>query len=346
MLGQQGWACGVLIDQVLQLGVELRLTLTADARDLALELHAHRVAYRGAERARGAADVVVDGTWRQSQVLMGGDGLEVDMRTGVLASTTGGPDVAHVEDLPVGEKVVDLWVPHDEQVDLVDLLADAPVHPTPVTGPVWVRHGSSISHGSGATAPTATWPAVAARAAGLHLHNLGFGGSAVVDPFMARVIRDIPADVISVKLGINVVNLDAMRLWSFVPAVHGFLDTNREGHPTTPLLLVSPIHCGIREQVPGPSAVDPASLGTGSVAFTATGDLADIAGGRLNLQVVRAAMREVARLRVDDPHLHHLDGLTLYGPEDEDELRCPKGCTRARKATTSSVTASPTPCAT
>jgi hypothetical protein len=33
-----------------------------------------------------------------------------------------------------------------------------------------------------------------------------------VDQFTARVIRDSPADVISVKLGINVVNLDAMRL--------------------------------------------------------------------------------------------------------------------------------------
>ncbi|KQV25217.1 hypothetical protein [Yonghaparkia sp. Root332] len=48
---------------------------------------------------------------------------------------------------------------------------------------------------------------------------------------MARVIRNAPADVISVKVGVNVVDLDAMRLRSFVPAVHGFLDTIRDGHP-------------------------------------------------------------------------------------------------------------------
>ena len=40
------------------------------------------------------------------------------------------------------------------------------------------------------------------------------------------------ADLISVKIGINLVNVDLMRLRAFGPAVHGFLDTIREGHPT------------------------------------------------------------------------------------------------------------------
>src|SRR6266704_1813796 len=108
-------------------------------------------------------------------------------------------------------------------------------------GPVWLRHGSSISQGSNATTPARTWPAVAARLAGAELRNLGIGGSALADPFTARVMRDAPADLVSVKLGINVVNLDSMRLRSFVPAVHGFLDTIRDGHPTTPLVIISPI---------------------------------------------------------------------------------------------------------
>ena len=53
-------------------------------------------------------------------------------------------------------------------------------------------------------------------------------------------MRDTPADLISVKIGINLVNTDLMRLRAFGPAVHGFLDTIREGHPSTPLLVVSP----------------------------------------------------------------------------------------------------------
>ena len=42
--------------------------------------------------------------------------------------------------------------------------------------------------------------------------NLGFSGSAMLDPFTARTIRDQPADLISLKLGINLVNGDAMRM--------------------------------------------------------------------------------------------------------------------------------------
>lgn len=78
------------------------------------------------------------------------------------------------------------------------------------------------------------------RAGEVDLVNLGFSGNALLDPFTARAMRDAPADLISVKVGINIVNADVMRLRAFTPAVHGFLDTIREGHPTTPLLVVSP----------------------------------------------------------------------------------------------------------
>jgi hypothetical protein len=91
----------------------------------------------------------------------------------------------------------------------------------------------------------------------VELVNLGFSGSALLDPFTARAMRDTPADLISVKIGINVVNADAMRLRAFVPAVHGFLDTIREGHPTTPLLVVSAILCPVQEDTPGPSHARP-----------------------------------------------------------------------------------------
>ncbi len=127
---------------------------------------------------------------------------------------------------------------------------------------MWLHHGSSISHGSNAASPSTTWPALAAARGGVELLNLGFGGSAMVDPFTARVLRDTPADLISVKLGINVVNGDVMRLRAFGPAVHGFLDTIRDGHPDEPLLVVSPILCPIHEQTPGPGAVD---FSTGTV---------------------------------------------------------------------------------
>ncbi|GAB3826262.1 SGNH/GDSL hydrolase family protein [Kribbella italica] len=294
----------------------VRVAVVTTARSVTLEVHATRVAYRGLKRARGALDVVVDGTVLDSHTLIHGDFIELDLQTGASTFVQGASDHVAVTDLPPGEKTLEIWLPHNEQVDLIALHSDAPVHPAPQFGPVWLHHGSSISQGSNATSPTRIWPVVAARTAGARLHNLGFGGSALVDPFVARVMRDTPADLISAKFGINVVNLDAMRLRSFVPAVHGFLDLIRDGHPTTPLLLVSPVFCAIHEDTPGPGAVDPATFGTDTVKFVASGTQGDTANGRLTLQVVRQALEEIVDRRSDDPNLHYLDGRTLYGETD------------------------------
>lgn len=186
---------------------------------------------------------------------------------------------------------------------------------------MWLHHGSSISHGSDAESPTGTWPAVAATLAGVELVNLGFSGSALLDPFTARAMRDTPADVISVKIGINVVNSDLMRLRAFGPAVHGFLDTIREGHPHTPLLVVSSVLCPIQEDTPGPGAVE---FVDGKVRFRATGDPAEVATGRLTLRVIRAELARIVASRAGaDPNLHYLDGLELYGEADYAELPLP-----------------------
>ncbi|NTW41559.1 MAG: lipase, partial [Cellulomonadaceae bacterium] len=161
------------------------------------------------------------------------------------------------------------------------------------------------------------WPVVAARLADVELVNLGFGGSALLDPFVARTIRDAPADLISLKLGINLVNTDLMRVRAFGPAVHGFLDTIRDGHPTTPLLVVSPVLCPIHEDTPGPGAFDLEALAQGELRFRATGDPAEIAAGKLTLTVIR---EELARIVTDrqahDPHLQYVDGRELYGQAD------------------------------
>ena len=124
-------------------------------------------------------------------------------------------------------------------------------------------------------APTTTWPALAAALGGVDLVNLGFGGSALLDPFTARALRDTPADLISVKIGINLVNTDLMRLRAFAPAVHGFLDTIREGHPTR-RCWSSRRSCARSTRTPrGPAPRTSAGLGEGRLRFVATGDPAD-----------------------------------------------------------------------
>lgn len=293
----------------------IRLVLSTTAQTLEVVTHSTRVVYRGADRPRGSLDLMVDGEFLQSEELTGGDYVEVDMSTGESTPFQGS---SHTSDfrLPPGEKVVEIWLPHNESVELLELRTDAPVAPHSSGRPVWLHHGSSISHGSNAATPSQIWPAVAARLGGVELHNLGLGGSALVDPFTAQVMRDTPADFISVKLGINVVNLDSMRLRAFIPAVHGFLDTIREGHPKTPLVLISPIFCGIHEDTPGPGAIDPASFGTDQIRFTASGNPAGVAAGQLTLRVIREALESLAERRADDPNLYFLDGLSLYGAED------------------------------
>jgi hypothetical protein len=303
----------------------VRLTMATSARTVELECHPTRVGYRGADRPRGGIDLVVDGDLVAGEQLGGGDLIEVDLRSGATAFHPGAAHTITFRDLPEGDKLLEIWLPHNESVELIELRTDEPVRPAEPGHRLWVHHGSSISHGSNALAPSEIWPAVAARRAGVELRNLGLGGSALVDPFLARVIRDAPADYISVKLGINVVNLDAMRLRAFVPAVHGFLDTIRDGHPEVPLVLISPLFCGVHEDTPGPGAIDPGSIGTGQVRFVATGTPGDVALGRLTLQVVRRELRSLADRRAADKNLHYLDGTTLYGPADAAELPLPDG---------------------
>ena len=300
-----------------------RIAVRTSAPDLELELHTTRISYLGAERPRGRVDVVIDGELVLSDPLTGGDALEVDMSTG---ETTPRPGPAHrtvLSGLGTSSTEIEFWLPHNEGVELVALRADAPVlRPETDARPAWVHYGSSISQGSNAASPTQIWPVIAARAAGLRLRNLGLGGSALVDPFVARTIRDTPADVISLKLGINIVNLDGFRRRTLVPAVHGFLDTIRDGHPETPIHLVTPLFCGIHEHTPGPGTVDPSSLGAGQVRFAASGTEGDTELGRLTLTVIREALEEVVGRR-DDENLHLVDGLALYGEADAAEHPLP-----------------------
>jgi hypothetical protein len=302
----------------------VRIELRTAASRIELDLHSSRLAYRGITRPRGRVDIVVDGAPTASVVLDAGDAVETDLSTGQAIAVPGPTQTIGV-DLDGVEHLVEIWLPHNESVELIALRSDAPIGATSAVRPLWVHHGSSISHGSNASSPTEIWPVIAARRAGVDLRNLGFGGSALVDPFMARVIRDSPADMISVKLGINVVNLDGMRRRTFVPAVHGFIDTIRDGHPDTPLLLVSPIFAGIHEQTPGPGAFDPDALRAGEVRFIATGDPEGVARGQLTLEVIREAMQAIVAARADDANLHYLDGTDLFGSADAERFPLPDG---------------------
>ncbi|WP_033293352.1 GDSL-type esterase/lipase family protein [Amycolatopsis jejuensis] len=291
----------------------VRLAFRTEATAVELDTHRTKVSYVGVPALPdGVYDLVLDGRAAGCATVSGGDELVLDMMTGTGSTRPGPPGTVRFADLPVGMKDVEIWLPYNETTRLLALRTTAPVEPLPPVGRVWVHHGSSISHGTGATGPSATWPALAAAQGGVDLINLGLSGNALLDPFTARALRDTPADLLSVKLGINVVNADLMRLRAFGPAVHGFLDTIREGHPDTPLVVISPLLCPIHEDTPGPGAPD---FSGDSLRFRATGDPSAVAEGKLTLTVIREELARIVAARAD-PALHYVDGLSLYGEAD------------------------------
>jgi GDSL-like Lipase/Acylhydrolase family len=304
----------------------VRLVFRTRATEIELDAHRVLVGYRGVPtRPDCFYDLCVDGELVSQMTVTGGDVVETDLSSGRTETRRGPAGTVRFTGLSGDDKLVELWLPWSEATHLVELRTDAPVEAVADLGRrVWLHHGSSISQGSVADSPSTTWPALAAQAGGVELVNLSLAGSALLDPFTARAMRDTPADLVSVKVGINLTNLDLMRRRAFGPAVHGFLDTIRDGHPDAPLLVVSPLLCPMHEETPGPGSFDVSALGEGEVRFVALGDPAEVAAGKLTLQVIRAQLAEIVAQRArTDPAIHHLDGLALYGEADHERLPLP-----------------------
>ncbi len=314
-------------------GVRVRFHTAATHVELVTRPQKHHLA-GGPVNHPPVYDIWCDGRLLAQQEATGGTLTTEYPATGQVSSQEQGPGGVVIPDLPARDKTLEIWLPYQEPTELIEIRSDAAVHPVPAAANAlhWVHYGSSISHGYDALGASHTWPAVVARTASaqgrpVELTNLGFAGNAKLDPFAARTIRDLEAEFISLKLGINVVNGDSHSLRAFSPAVHGFLDILREGpHAQTPILVVSPLWCGIHEQTPGPVEAydqqDPA--GTLRRYFRATGDPARVAQGRLNLEILRAELERILLLRAEsDPNLHFLSGLELYGAGDAEALPLP-----------------------
>ncbi|MFD7013168.1 lipase [Streptomyces sp. NPDC059928] len=296
----------------------VRLVFRTDARDLEFEVLTSTGQLDTDPRPRptGMLELLVDGAHTGRQQAPVGHVVHMAGPGAPQRLVPGKPGTVRFTGLPAGMKNVELWLPQQTPTELVALRADGEVlAPLPDGRRRWVHHGSSISHCLEADGPTGTWPVVAASLGEVEVINLSQPGNDMLDPYVARTIRDMPADLISLKVGINIVALATFRQRTFGPAVHGFLDTIRDGHPHTPLLLISPVSCPALETAPGPTA-----LGRDGT-IIALGDPADVARGALSLQVVRDELARIAAARrAHDPHLHHLDGRALLGPNEVGDL--------------------------
>jgi len=194
--------------------------------------------------------------------------------------------------LPEGENIVELWLSPGYPVKIhgIELDDGASLEKFEDKRLKWITYGSSITHSVRAASPAMTWPAVVARKMNFNMTCLGYGGQCKVDPMIARLIRDMDADFISLKLGINVCNVD-LSPRTFPAAVIGTIAIIREKHKDIPLVVCSPIYNPPRENTPSP-------VGN-------------------TLENMREAVKDAVESfrKRGDKNIYYVDGMKIFGPE-------------------------------
>lgn len=207
-------------------------------------------------------------------------------------------DFALPDTIPHGGHVVEVWLPQTSPVWLDSLVfdTDETCVPAPDDRLKWVTYGSSITHCDAAHSPFRTWPATAARLKNLHLTCLGYGGQCHLDGMVARMIRDLEADIITIKCGINIYGAATLSPRSFRPAIISTIHMIRDRHPDTPIGVVSPVISPPRE-----------------TKLNAVG---------YNLKMMRDHVSEAVDLltRAGDTNLFYFDGLSIFGENEANYL--------------------------
>jgi hypothetical protein len=307
----------VFMNTMVTMTAGVRLVFATDSPVVELVTHPRTIHVVGGPLRTPVLQMTVDGVLQPEVVASGGTIVHVDRAKGDdgVSFDVGDVVTSRWDGLGDHRKVVEIWLPTNASVELHALrVADgALVESAPSARRRWTHYGSSISHCMDVDRPFDAWPVMVANECGLELTDFGLAGQCQLDPFMGRVIRDTPADVISVKIGINLVNAASMSERTFGPAVHGLLDSIRDGHPTTPLLVVSPIFCPSVEHHPGPTI--PNDRGS----FDIVAAPADARPLGLTLTRIRRMIAGIVAQRqaAGDSALHHLDGLELFGEADQ-----------------------------
>jgi hypothetical protein len=309
----------LFVETMVTMTAGVRLVFATDSDSVELVSHPRTINMTaGASNEVGRPPVfqmLVNGELRPDVVAHGGTYVDIDRTKGDdgISFRIGGTVVSRWEGLGGGYKEIEIWLPTASSVELIDVRIDdgSMAKAVPSRRRRWVHYGSSISHCMDVDRPFDAWPPMVARQLGLELVDFGLAGQCQLDPFMARVIRDTPADVISLKVGINLVNHASMTERTFVPAVHGFIDTIREQHPETPLLVVSPITCPMVETHAGPTVpgVD------GFEVITTDPRARPVPLTLVGIRNLLAGVVETRR-KIGDDRLHYLDGSRLFGPPD------------------------------
>ena len=203
-------------------GVRLELVGDAEAVDVAYRTTSGNLGYRG----DGAG--ITFSVWRGSRKVCEEEAVLGD---GMVRLSLG----ANAPDKPAI-----IYLPEGMQPLVQSLTAvKGGISPAPNL-PRWIAYGDAVTQGWIASGPAQGWAAIVARKAGLDVVNLGFAAAGRGEIVSAEHIAALPADIISIAYGAS--------CWSRVPhsvgmvaeGFRGFLDVIRQGHPLTPIVVVSP----------------------------------------------------------------------------------------------------------
>jgi hypothetical protein len=171
---------------------------------------------------------VYHGCFSGQAVLVGHEPTEINITQPAHSAVM--QQIARDQKLPFDPRLVRITLPHIHPVRILAIEGDLTCPAADATpAKTMLCYGSSITHGAHAIGPHSTYAAQTASRLGCDLVNLGFGGSAHMDPAMARHIaaRD-DWDFATLEMGINV------RAWpteKFRAAVDHFVTTIVEAHP-------------------------------------------------------------------------------------------------------------------
>ncbi|HBM79234.1 MAG TPA: hypothetical protein DD426_00110 [Clostridiaceae bacterium] len=227
------------------------------------------------------------------------EGLKLDLYVNNCFSEElvmdGHTNTATFKDLNSNFKKIEIWLDqrHAFYLRNIWINKDAKICKTRITQRRWIHYGSSISHSREASTPSGIWTSIVARKLDLYLTNLGFAANCVIEPMIGRLIRDLPADFITLKLGINVHRRLTRR--NFATNVIGFVQTIREKHTDTPLAIISPILSPSREKM-------------------------KVIEDGLSLEEMRENLYNVVESckKYGDRNIYYVDGLRIFG---QDELK-------------------------
>ena len=204
-----------------------------------------------------------------------------------------------VENLGTQNKTIQIWLPQYGEFRLNKLIIEDDAFIAESGDPKqtkWVTYGSSITQCRDANSPSRTWPAIVARKNNLDLTCLGYAGQCHLDPMVARTIRDLPADIISMCLGINIYTASSLGERTFQPGILGFVRILREKHLNTPIIVMSPIYSPGREKT--------------------------VNDAGLTLEYIRDEIKNAVDIMANsgDQNIYYLDGLTVFDNQYENLL--------------------------